>query len=260
MSRDVIYSLGLLSWFIALAIAEAVIARKSARVTIPNSDARYVTNFGLTAFFLTVGSVLPFTDASAASSADILHIGLSNLVPIPWLAILAILLITQTLARYWAHRWLHRNSLLWRIHRVHHADTAVDVSTSLRNHPLELIVTVPVSVCVILAMGAPVSVVAAEQTILLAATIWEHADISLPPRLDQALSAVIFTPRLHRFHHSPERAIHDSNFGTLFSFWDRLFGTLCVNEGRGAVGLGGQVRRPDHFFDQIWSPLQPAQG
>jgi sterol desaturase/sphingolipid hydroxylase (fatty acid hydroxylase superfamily) len=141
---------------------------------------------------------------------------------------------------------------------VHHADSAVDVSTSLRNHPLELVVTVPVSCLVVLLVGAPVSVVAAAQSVLVAAALFQHADIRLPPRVDATLAWLIVTPRLHRLHHHPERIVHDSNFGDSIVLWDRLFGTFNASEGRLPVGLEGQAARADHLIEQICSPLQPA--
>ena len=257
MNQDIFLSLALFVWFVSLAIVEHATARDSRPIATPDADARFVTNYGFTAILLIAGAALPLANAGAAVSGEGLHIGLANHVQVPWPALIALTLIVQTFAGYWTHRLLHQYPLLWRIHRVHHADTAVDVSTSLRNHPFELLVTLPVSVVVTLAIGAPISIVTAGQTIIVAATIWEHADISLPPRIDRALSAVILTPRLHRLHHSPERAIHDSNFGTVFSFWDRLFGTLRDLEVRQKVGLGGQVTRPDHFLAQMWAPLQP---
>jgi len=258
MSRDVLLQLALLLWFVVLAMIEVGMAKKSRPTANLDADARLLTNFGFTALYLLVGALLPLATAVAAVSGEGLGVGLANYVPMPWLVVLVLTLLGLTFANYWTHRWVHQNSLLWRIHRVHHADTAVDVSTSLRNHPLELLVTVPTSMLVILTLGAPIYVVAVVQTINLAGTIWEHADIELPPNVDRALATIFITPGLHRLHHNPERPIHDSNFGTVFSFWDRLFGTFRANEERGPVGLNGQVRRPDHFVDQIWSPLVSA--
>ena len=153
---------------------------------------------------------------------------------------------------------MHRSALLWRVHRVHHADSAVDISTSLRKHPVELLVTLPASALVIVAIGAPVSAVVSVQAIVLAATIWQHADIRLSAPIDRVLGLLIVTPRLHRLHHNPVRIVHDSNFGELFTVWDRLFGTLSVLDGRGRVGLDDQSARADDLLEQIWSPLRPA--
>jgi sterol desaturase/sphingolipid hydroxylase (fatty acid hydroxylase superfamily) len=149
----------------------------------------------------------------------------------------------------------HRTPLLWRLHRVHHADNAVDLSTSYRNHPLELLITLPVSAAVVLIVGIPQSIVVITQTLLVGVTLWQHADIALPRRLDRALSWVIVTPRLHRLHHNPERATHDSNYGELLTLWDRLFGTFNRTAGRCEVGLDDQVARPDRLLQQIWSPV-----
>ena len=152
---------------------------------------------------------------------------------------------------------MHIVPWLWRIHRVHHADNAVDVSTSLRNHPLELVLIFPVSIAVILVVGASPTVVLAGQTIMVAASIWQHADIAAP-RAERVLASMLITPAIHRIHHSPERARHDSNFGDLITLWDRLFGTFKKSEGRGRVGLDGQVARPDRLLEQIWSPVYSA--
>jgi|SRR5581483_3143829 len=258
MNRNILFSLALLAWFVALALVEAAVSRHSRRSERSTSDARLVTNFGFAALLLIAGAVPPLANVAAAASSRGLHMGLASRIAIPWLALLALTLTVQTFASYWAHRLMHQNRLLWRIHRVHHADSAVDVSTSLRNHPLELFVTVPTAGLVTLAIGAPLSVVTASSTIFVGATIWEHAEISLPPRMERMLSSLILTPRLHRLHHNPERAIHDSNFGTLFTAWDRLFGTLCEIKERKKVGLDDERVRPDHFVDQIRSPLLPA--
>jgi sterol desaturase/sphingolipid hydroxylase (fatty acid hydroxylase superfamily) len=258
MNPDILPSLALLAWFMALAIGETAVARASRSSPSENADARVVTNVGFTVMMVLVGASLPLTNVAAAASSQGFGIGLGSRVPVPWLAVLALTLVAQTFASYWAHRWMHSSRLLWRIHRVHHADTEVDVSTSFRNHPLELLVTVPVAALATLAIGAPLSVVTASQTIMIAAKIWEHADISLPAEIEGVLAAIIFTPRLHRLHHNPDRAVHDSNFGTLFTLWDRMFGTLCARKGRESVGLVDQIVRPDHFIDQIRSPLVGA--
>lgn len=249
--------LALLAWFVLLAIAELVWARQGVEQDRRSGDARLLTNFGLTAIVLAASALLPVARITSSEVAGGLNLGVANLVAIPWVATFALLFAVDSFAAYWAHRLMHATPLLWRVHRVHHADTAVDVSTSLRNHPFELLVTVPVASAVVLLIGAPVTVVLAVQTAGVAAAIWQHADIDLPSRLDRALATTIFTPRLHRLHHSPERAVHDSNFGETIVLWDSLFGTLNRSEERGPVGLGDMERRPDHLLEQIRSPLRP---
>jgi sterol desaturase/sphingolipid hydroxylase (fatty acid hydroxylase superfamily) len=255
LTRDTLIGLALLGWFAALAIAETLGAR-SARTPENNDDRRLLTNFGLTTLVLLASSLLPLANVASAIASR--GVGLAYHVPLPWIAILVLTLLAQTFAAYWAHRLMHAWPLLWRVHRVHHADTALDVSTSLRNHPLELLLTIPASALVIVLIGAPLSVVAAAQGLIVAGTIWEHADLALPKRLDRALALVIVTPRIHRLHHNPDRHTHDSNYGNLILLWDRLFGTFNDSPDRRAVGLLQQAGRPNYLFEQIWSPLHSS--
>lgn len=247
----------LLGWFVVLAVAEGVAALPRDQHNA-SGDGRLLTNFALTAIALAASSLLPLARMTSSLFGERLGIGVTNLVPLPWIATIAMLLILDSFAAYWLHRLMHATPLLWRIHRVHHADTALDLSTSLRNHPLELLLTVPVSSLIVLLIGAPVFVVVAAQTVSVAATMWQHADIALPRRLDAALARAIITPRLHRLHHNPERQVHDTNFGASITLWDWIFGTLNLSAGRHSVGLQHQVARADNLLDQIWSPLQSA--
>ena len=258
MKPDAFVQLALLGWFVLLAIAEVVAAPPGTQRDERSGNARLLTNFGLTALIVAASAVLPIARMTASLSGERLGTGITNIVPLPWVANCALLLIVDSFAAYWIHRLMHASPLLWRVHRVHHADTAVDVSTSLRSHPLELLVTVPIASLVVLLVGAPVSAVLAVQTAVVAATIWQHANIAVPSRVDRVLAMAIVTPRLHRLHHNPERAVHDSNFGESIVLWDWMFGTLNPSEDRRPVGLGYLERRPDHLLDQIWSPLRAA--
>jgi sterol desaturase/sphingolipid hydroxylase (fatty acid hydroxylase superfamily) len=252
LTRDVLIDLALVGWFVALAVVETVFV-PGGKARESSDDGRLLTNFGLTALVLLATSILPLADIASAEVGA--GIGLAYHVGLPWIALFALTWLGQSFAAYWAHRWMHVSPLLWRVHRVHHADTAVDVSTSLRNHPLELLVMIPASALVIVLLGAPVSVVVAVQSFLVAAAIWEHADIVLPKRLDRALTFLLVTPRLHRLHHSPDRGNHDSNYGNSLTLWDRLFGTLNDRQERLEVGLARQRAAPNRLLEQICSPL-----
>lgn len=257
MDRYAIINLALLGWFAVLAVAEFICAWRGSGAAV-SSDERLVTNFTLTALVLLASAAFPFANLGSSMVTRRLNIGVGHLLALPWVMTLLLALLAMTFASYWVHRLMHAQPFFWRIHRVHHADSSVDVSTSLRNHPLELTLTMPVSALVIFIVGAPVSVVVVLQTLFVAAALWQHADIPLPRRLDQILSRVIITPRLHRLHHNPERPVHDSNYGELIVLWDWLFATLNVSEGRGRVGLDHQAARPDHLLEQIVSPLSAA--
>lgn len=257
MHTGVFIGLALVGWFALLAGVEMYCARRSSRPE-RSSDQRLITNFAFGAVTFAVAVVLPISRLTASAAAQSLGSGVAPRLALSWPATLALLLLVDSLAVYLLHRLMHRTPLLWRIHRVHHADQSVDLSTTFRNHPLELTASLPMAAAVVLVVGAPASVIMAAQTISFAMTIWQHADIDLPPRLDRALAWVIVTPRVHRLHHNPERQHHDSNYGELMTLWDRLFGTYDATEGRHPVGLDGQIAAPDRLLQQIWSPVYGA--
>lgn len=247
----------MLGLFGLLAIAELCLPNGSQPRSAPG-DERLFTNFGLTGLVLLAGGLFPLARMSSSIVSDRYGLGLSHVLYLPWAAILVATLLLDSFVSYWVHRLMHATPLLWRVHRVHHSDSAVDVSTSLRNHPLELLLTAPASALVVVALGAPPSAVIATQTVFVAAVLWEHAAVRLPDRLERALSIAIVTPALHRLHHSRQRELHDSNFGDSLVLWDWLFGTLRRNSLSPEVGLDGQRAMSDHLFQQILSPLHPA--
>lgn len=258
MVDSAILGLGLVGWFGILAFAELISARRAPRAGC-STDARLVTNFGLGVLVLACNSLAPIAKIGSSAWAQSLGSGLAPAIGLTWPLALAAFMLADSLAGYWTHRLMHAMPLLWRIHRVHHADAAVDLSTSLRNHPLELVVTIPVSAAVILMTGAQPSVVVLAQSIVFAAAIWHHADIDLPRWLERVLRHIIVTPAYHRLHHSPDRWLHDGNYGDLITLWDRLFGTAKLSARQQRVGLDGQVVRPDRLLAQICWPLYAAR-
>jgi len=249
----VILNLGLVAWFFLLAIAELYAARRRPAAE-PAGDGRLITNFGLGVLVLASNSLIPMMKVGTSFFGEWAEVGFAVRYAWPGLLAVGVLLLADSLATYWTHRAMHAVPWLWRIHRVHHTDAAVDVSTSLRNHPLELLVTIPVSVAVIVIVGAPPTAVLAAQTIMVAASIWQHADIELP-RAERALAPLLITPTIHRLHHSPERRLHDSNYGELITLWDRLFGTFSRPRARARVGLENQIAPSDRLLQQLWSPI-----
>ncbi|MGV3580058.1 sterol desaturase family protein [Brevundimonas sp.] len=156
-----------------------------------------------------------------------------------WLLIVLSLLLID-LVGYICHVVSHWVPLLWRMHRTHHSDERFDVSTSIRHHPLESVVSGAVQLSIYAVLGVPLLVVLAYG---LAATAWQflhHMDVRLPEWLDRALRVVVVTPGMHKLHHSLDHAEANSNFGVLFSFWDRLFGTYRrrTPESRATMGIG----------------------
>ncbi|MFM5950728.1 MAG: sterol desaturase family protein [Novosphingobium sp.] len=135
------------------------------------------------------------------------------------------LLLARSFAAYWLHRLFHAVPLLWRIHRVHHADIAIDTSTGLRNHPFEVLTAALSAAGVVAVLGPKVATVVAVDAVLFAAALWQHAAIRLPASLATPAEWLVVTPRSHLVHHSQLRRQHDRNYGDLLSIWDHLFGT-----------------------------------
>ncbi|NGN40167.1 sterol desaturase family protein [Mesorhizobium sp. CGMCC 1.15528] len=119
----------------------------------------------------------------------------------------------------------HKLPVLWRIHRVHHADTGFDVTTGLRFHPLEILLSMIWKAGVVIALGAPVLAVLVFEIVLNGSSMFSHSNVRISPSVDRWLRKVIVTPDMHRVHHSTDRPETDSNYGFNFSFWDRLFKT-----------------------------------
>lgn len=154
-----------------------------------------------------------------------------------WLGSAAAVVALDAVAYGW-HRANHRVPALWRFHRVHHADAAFHTTTALRFHPGELLLALPVRLAAIVALGLSPGGVLAFEVIFGAANLAVHGNFDLPPRIERALHPVLVSPALHRLHHSRERRELDSNFGTIFSCWDRWLATLTPSDSRRRVQTG----------------------
>lgn len=122
---------------------------------------------------------------------------------------------------YWQHRIFHRVPLLWRLHKVHHSDQAFDVSTGIRFHPLEILLSIAIKFCVILTFGLPASSIIVFEVILNALALFNHSNITIP--FDRHIRKLVVTPDMHRVHHSQISTELNSNFGFNLSLWDRIF-------------------------------------
>mgnify|MGYP006295284729 CR=1 FL=1 len=172
--------------------------------------------------------------------------GLLQLATVPaWLAV-PVAVVGTDLAFYGRHRLLHAVPALWRLHQVHHDDRAVDASTGFRFHPLEALLDLLTWSAVVLALGAPPVAVAVTKLLMITGNLFQHANLTLPPGLDRHLRRLVVTPDMHRVHHSRARAEADSNYGVIFPWWDRLFGSYRAQPSRGhrgmAVGVAGRNR------------------
>lgn len=142
----------------------------------------------------------------------------------PWLPLLLSILLLD-LAIYLQHVLFHHVPLLWRVHRVHHADLEIDVTTGGRFHPFEIFLSFGYKALWVLALGAPVLAVILFEVLLNTSSMFNHGNINLPTRVDRRLRSVLVTPDMHRIHHSTDSLETNRNFGFSLSVWDRIFGT-----------------------------------
>ncbi len=166
--------------------------------------------------------------------------GLFNLFLVPtWVAVIASIVLLD-LAIYLQHVLFHAVPALWRLHRMHHADLDVDVTTGARFHPIEILLSMLIKFAVIALLGAPAAAVVIFEVLLNATAMFNHGNVRLPLGLDRVLRLFVVTPDMHRVHHSIEDHETNSNFGFNLPWWDRLFGTYKAqpDAGHEAMTLG----------------------
>jgi sterol desaturase/sphingolipid hydroxylase (fatty acid hydroxylase superfamily) len=198
--------------------------------------------------------------------------GLFNAVTLPvWLE-LAVAVLLLDLAIYLQHRIFHGVPVLWRLHRMHHADLDLDVTTGARFHPIEIALSLGVKFAVIVPLGASPLAVLLFEIVLNATAMFNHSNVRVTPFIERMLRLLVVTPDMHRVHHSVLRRETDSNFGFNFPWWDRLFGTYRPQPEAGhelmTIGLE-QFRAPNELrFDRMLtqpfrddrSQARPADG
>jgi sterol desaturase/sphingolipid hydroxylase (fatty acid hydroxylase superfamily) len=194
--------------------------------------------------------VFPLTAVGVAVLATSRGFGLFPALAAPaWLAIPAAVLALD-LAIYLQHVLFHAVPVLWRVHRMHHADLEFDVTTGVRFHPLEMVLSMAIKIAVIALLGAPAVAVLVFEVLLNVTSLFNHGNVHLPSHLERALRSMLVTPEMHRVHHSVIRRETDSNFGFNLSWWDRLFGTYRAQPAAGheamVIGLE-QFREPEEL-------------
>jgi sterol desaturase/sphingolipid hydroxylase (fatty acid hydroxylase superfamily) len=151
---------------------------------------------------------------------------------------------------YWWHLANHRVGLLWRFHEVHHLDRFLDTTSALRFHFGEVLLSAAVRVPVIVLLDVPIASILVFETLVLVGAIFHHSNLALPGGLERALSRVVITPSIHWVHHHAVQRDTDSNYGTIFSFWDPLFGTRSPNPRRPDMAIGVE-KRPERPFPHL---------
>ena len=154
-----------------------------------------------------------------------------------WIAI-PVSVLGMDLVSYFWHRANHRVPLLWRFHQAHHSDPSYTVTTALRFHPGELLLALPLRLLAVAVLGVPIIGVIVFEVVFAFANFCVHGDIDLPLTVERILGSVFITPALHRRHHGRESRLLDTNYGTIFSFWDRLLGSYGENRSDVRVDTG----------------------
>lgn len=248
-----------LGLFAALALVETVAPRRSRLQTRRD---RWATNWAIVAIdaitLRAMAIALPLLAVGAAIDAGARGWGLLNHLDWPlWLEI-AVAVLALDLALWAQHLVTHKVPLLWRIHRVHHADLDMDVTTAIRFHPVEIALSMLLKIGVVYLLGPAAVAVVLFEIILNGMAMFNHANIDLPRGVDGAIRKVLVTPDMHRVHHSVHRDEHDSNYGFSLSIWDRIFGTYIAQPSEGHLemrtGLGWRDDRPSRL---TWSLALP---
>jgi len=223
------------------------------RALTVSKTVRWVNNLGLV--FLNsfiVRLVFPVAAIGVAATAQQNGWGLLNIIDMPvWLAAV-IAIVVMDLVIYIQHVMVHAIPLLWRLHRVHHADPDYDVTTGARFHTLEIILSMGIKFCTIVLLGPPVFAVIIFEVILNATAMFNHGNISLPKSIDKVLRWFLVTPDMHRVHHSIEDDETNSNFGFSLPWWDRLFGTYRDQPRGGHEGMKIGIHQFKEVKDVSW--------
>lgn len=209
---------------------------------------RWPANLGIVVLnSLVLRLVFPLAAVGLALLGETRGWGLLQATQLPaWLEV-AVAVILLDFAIYLQHVLFHAVPLLWRLHRMHHADLEFDVTTGARFHPIEILLSMIIKLGVVAALGAPAVAVLIFEVLLNASSMFNHANVRLPARLDRVLRRIIVTPDMHRVHHSIVPRETNSNFGFSLPWWDRIFGTYRAQPqaGHDAMIIGiGQFRDP----------------
>jgi len=247
-----------LGLFALLALAEWAWPQ---RARVQSQPHRWITNWALS--LLNIGIlrllafIIPALAIGAAIDAGAMGFGLFNWLNWPlWLEGLAAVLVLD-LAIWAQHLITHKIPLLWRLHRVHHADRDLDVSSAIRFHPVEIGLSMMLKIGLVYLLGPHFIAVLVFEIILNATALFTHANLRLPKRVDAMVRLVFVTPDMHIVHHSTKRVEHDSNYGFALSIWDRIFRTYRPIAGPDfETGLQWQDDRPAQLGFSLWLPFR----
>lgn len=226
---------GFFTMFLLVAFWEVLAPR---RVLTASKIVRWINNLGLSLFnSLVLYLGFPVLAVGFAAICVKNGWGLFNALNLPeGLKILLSVLLLDLLI-YLQHVVFHKFQILWRLHRMHHIDPDLDVTSGTRFHTFEIVLSMLIKMLAIILMGAPPAAVLLFELFLNLSAMFNHGNILIPAKLDNALRIFLVTPDMHRIHHSTLREETDSNFGFFLSWWDRLFKTYRKTPEQGHLGM-----------------------
>lgn len=223
-SHEVPVRLGFFFGIFALMALWEVVAPR--RVLSQSKSVRWANNIGLVFFnSFVLRLVFPTAAVGMALFAREQGWGVLNYVQLPYAFAVIVAVVALDFFIWLQHVMVHAVPLLWRLHRVHHADLDYDVTTGARFHPLEILLSMLIKFAVIAVLGPPVLAVILFEILLNATSMFNHSNVRMPASVDRVLRLFVVTPDMHRVHHSVEDDETNSNFGFNLPWWDRLFGT-----------------------------------
>jgi sterol desaturase/sphingolipid hydroxylase (fatty acid hydroxylase superfamily) len=246
--------------FLLMAAAELLAPRR--RLTA-NKPRRWLSNLALVGInALMLRLVLPLGAAGVAVLVLQRGWGLFNNVAVPNWAAIVIAIVALDFVIYLQHVLFHAVPLLWRLHRVHHADLDIDVSTGLRFHTVEILVSMLIKLAAVVLLGPPPVAVLAFEVLLNATAMFNHSNVRLPLGLDRVLRLLLVTPDMHRVHHSAVSRETNSNFGFNLPWWDLLLGTYRAQPAAGheSMTIGLAAWRDERVTRLDWMLAAPLLG
>ena len=235
--------------FVVLLVLQYLLPRRNLALSGSNRIIHNLLLFVVNSVLLRL--LIPFTVVMAAVWAENVSVGLFNVIQFDSWLIVVICILLLDMAVYWQHVLTHKIPVLWRLHRVHHADHDMDVTTAIRFHPIELLLSLAYKSAVIVLIGAPVVAVMLFELFLFIGPAFNHSNLKLPFWLDKKLRWVIATPDMHRIHHSELIEEQNTNYGFFLVWWDRMFGSYTEQPVAGHSDMKIGLAQPEPAAERV---------
>lgn len=233
------------TWFRSLILIGGIVIFWIAEGVLPLFKFQYkkTRHAGLNLFFTLTTAIIGFGLAGvllfASNWVAENQFGLLYLLEMPlWGQVIVGILLLDLIGAYLIHWTEHKVRWMWKFHLVHHSDTTVDVTTGLRHHPGETVFRISFTILAVVVVGAPIGIVMLYQSLSVLFAHITHANINIPQKVDRVLSYIFVTPHMHKVHHHYQQPLTDTNYGNIFSVWDRIFGTYASVEDTKSLQYG----------------------